>query len=204
MRQLAAELVPGIGQFEFDEQLIEPVYRELEERAVFVESQCFGYFPGYSGPDIVQDLPAAKAFADHYPTLMLAGGIWLKFSFLRLSLKQQQSLAPYHLDGDGSAGLATDSKLGKQFIIRSLINLSSKHQRKLSYLDVDPSQLKLKATGGYQQLDEAVPPRSERTLPIPPRQGNQVSGAVFFANKLLHCGMDEPAGHFVASYGTEL
>jgi hypothetical protein len=38
---------------------------------------------------------------------------------------------------------------------------------------------------------------------IPPRSGSAVHGLVFSSNRVLHSGVDDARGHFVAAYGVE-
>jgi hypothetical protein len=41
------------------------------------------------------------------------------------------------------------------------------------------------------------------TAVIPPRYGASVNGLVFVSNRVLHSGVDDERGHFIAAYGRE-
>lgn len=76
--------------------------------------------------------------------------------------------------------------------------------RTLHYLDVDSSCVELVADGSYVR---AADPRDSRIKhsrrPIPPRSESYVAGLLFAANLVLHSGVDDASGHFVAAYGID-
>ena len=84
------------------------------------------------------------------------------------------------------------------------MNLSSRSERRLHYLDVNPCRVDLIADGSYIR---AADPRglAEYALVavIPPRRGCYVAGLLFAANLVLHSGVDDAGGHFVAAYGID-
>lgn len=45
--------------------------------------------------------------------------------------------------------------------------------------------------------------RHSLTASIPPRRGLTVNGLVFASNRVLHSGVDDSHGHFVAAYGVD-
>ncbi len=129
-----------------------------------------------------------------------------QFNFIRLSLTQQTTDPAYHLDSDAATAVSGDiSTLKHRLVTRLLLNLSSKSDRALHYLDVDPCWVDLVADGSYVR---ATDPRAlaDRTLvaTIPARRGVHVAGLVFAANLVLHSGVDDVAGHFVAAYGIDV
>jgi hypothetical protein len=85
-----------------------------------------------------------------------------------------------------------------------LLNLSSRTERTLHYLDVDSCCVELVANGSYVC---AADPRglADRALTanIPPRRGSHVAGLLFAANLVLHSGVDDASGHFVGAYGVD-
>ncbi len=84
------------------------------------------------------------------------------------------------------------------------LNLSARWGRTVHYLDVDSSCVELVADGSYVRaadpqglMDRAL------TATIPPRSGSYVAGLLFAANLVLHSGVDDVGGHFVAAYGID-
>lgn len=179
---------------------------ELRARAAFDRDRCCGYFPALDGvPGTVGDLPSCREFALGLPAITHAN-IRYSFNFLRLSLIQQSADPAYHLDSDVATALTGDvTTLDRRQVSRLLLNLSARADRILHYLDVDPRSVELIVDGSYvraadprQLLDRA------RTVTIPRRRGAIVHGIVFVANRVLHSGVDDARGHFVAAYGAEL
>ena len=74
----------------------------------------------------------------------------------------------------------------------------------MHFLDVDPYCVDLLSDGSYVR---AADPRGfmerARTLVIPARSGSRVAGLLFAANFVLHSGVDDAGGHFVAAYGID-
>ena len=48
--------------------------------------------------------------------------------------------------------------------------------------------------------DPASLERFARSVAIPRRQGASVAGLMFVSNLVLHSGVDDPSGHFLAAY----
>ena len=178
---------------------------ELSARAAMDRDGCCGYFPALEGTDGIDcDLPACHAFATSLPVIN-HGGTEYRFNFLRLSSRRQSVDPAYHLDSDAATALSGDlATLGRRRVQRLLLNLSSRNERTLHYLDVDSSCVELVADGSYVR---AADPRglADRALTatIPPRSGSYVAGLLFAANLVLHSGVDEAGGHFVAAYGID-
>jgi hypothetical protein len=87
---------------------------------------------------------------------------------------------------------------------RLLLNLSDAVVRSLQYLDVDPDDAPMERQGGYVGLAEGIYVDSRSLqVSIPPRCGEATYGAAFVANRVLHSGVDDVRGHFVAAYGYE-
>jgi hypothetical protein len=176
---------------------------ELGAHAASDPDKCCGYFPALHGvPGIHSDLPACRAFATRLP-LIRHGGAGYRFNFLRLSLMRQSADPAYHLDSDAATALSGDlATLEQRRVMRLLLNLSSRRERTLHYLDVDPWCVELTADGSYVR---AAHPRelSTRALTavVQARCGSRVAGLVFAANLVLHSGVDNADGHFVAAYG---
>ena len=88
--------------------------------------------------------------------------------------------------------------------MRLLLNLSTRSSRTLHYLDVDPWSVKLAAQGSSLCAAGPGALRSRaRVLTIPHRHGSTVRGVAFCSNIVLHSGVDDPHGHFVAAYGID-
>jgi hypothetical protein len=199
-RPVAVELyLPGLADSSADVEL------ELGARAALDRDGCCGYFPALEGVDGMDcDLPACRAFAVGLPVIAYDGAEY-RFNFLRLSLRQQSVDPAYHLDSDAATALSGDIRtLRQRRVSRLLLNLSTRAARTFHYLDVDSSSVELVADGSYvcaaepQGLaDQAV------TATIPPRGGSYVAGLLFAANWVLHSGVNDASGHFVAAYGID-
>jgi hypothetical protein len=179
--------------------------QELRLRARHDADNCCGYFPALAGTDgITSDLPACRTFADEIPQITHGGSVY-SFSFLRLSLVQQSSRPEFHLDSDAATALTGDVEtLGRRRVSRMVLNLSPTANRSVHYLDVDRGSIALVVRGGCVRISEDDTPR-ERVLTavIPPRDGASVHGLVFLSNRVLHSGVDDATGHFIAAYGME-
>jgi hypothetical protein len=179
---------------------------ELAARAALDRDRCCGYFPALEGVHGVDcDLPACHAFARDLPVINY-GGTEFRFNFLRLSLKQQSVDPAYHLDSDAATALSGDvTTLRQRRVERLLLNLSSRNERTLHYLDVDSSCVELVADGSYvRAADPCGLAEHALTANIPPRHGSHVAGLLFAANLVLHSGVDDVNGHFVGAYGLEV
>ena len=87
---------------------------------------------------------------------------------------------------------------------RLLLNLSSRSERALRYLDVDSSCVDLVAEGSYVRVaDPQGFVDHSLVVNIAPRRGSHVGGPLFAANLVLHSGVDDVSGHFVGAYGIE-
>lgn len=203
MRALKYSARPICTAFELDEHLglIEAAHDELEERAVFDRDLCMGYFPAIQGQGESADLPHCRELAESLPHIQISNGLPLGFDWLRLSLKKQPKKAPYHLDLSRGTGMS--SVEGAKRITRLLLNFSPDFSRKIGYLVVDPLDAPLKADNGFRIYDGDPPSRAARTLIIPPRQRGMVFGAIIEVTNVLHSGIEEEDGHFLASYSTE-
>jgi hypothetical protein len=183
---------------------LEQVRLELTAKAQADSNKCFGYFPGMKlKANLDFDLPESAKLEASAPTLKLNDKL-LHFNFVRLSLVKQSANSPYHLDSDAATALTGDtSTISKRLVWRLLLNLSDQHARTLSYLDLDPSSVKLETSGGYIHCADTTPEDTIRRIAIPPRQDGQVHGVLFCASRVLHTGQDDEHGHFVAGYGCE-
>jgi hypothetical protein len=179
--------------------------KELRSRARYDVDKCCGYFPALQGTDgIVSDLPVCQMFAAELPRITHNELVY-DFNFLRVSLVQQSSKPEFHLDSDATTALTGDAAtLRGRHVLRMVLNLSAVSRRRLHYLDIDPWSIELEARGGYvraarmEWLDDDVV-----TAVIPPRRGGSVHGLVFVSNRVLHSGVDDESGHFIAAYGME-
>jgi hypothetical protein len=197
---VAVELhLPGLGKRLATAEL------ELGARANADGDRCCGYFPALRGVEGIDcDLPACRAFAASLP-LIECDGTRYRFNFLRLSLRRQSTDPAYHLDSDAATALSGDVRtLGRRRIERLLLNLSSRSERTLHYLDVDSDTVELLACGSYVRaanpggLDDYA-----CSAKIPRRRGALVAGLRFAANVVLHSGVDDLSGHFIGAYGRE-
>ena len=152
----------------------------------------------------MSDLPACRTFAAGVPQITHDGSAY-HFNFLRLSLVQQSSEPQFHLDSDAATALTGDAEtLHRRHVLRMVLNLSATDDRALHYLDVDPASTRLTARGGYVRVARMEALRAEvLTAVIPPRHGASVHGLVFASNRVLHSGLDDESGHFIAAYGRE-
>lgn len=124
---------------------------------------------------------------------------------LRLSLVAQSTDPAYHLDTDADTALTGEvGLLSQRRILRLLLNLSARSDRTLHYVDVDPWSVDLAAKGSYLCVAHPAALRPyARVLTVPCRCVSTVHGVVFPSNLVLHSGLDDLHGHFVAAYGTE-
>jgi hypothetical protein len=178
---------------------------ELRDRALVDRDRCCGYFPTLDGvPGIVTDLPACAEFAIRLPEINCSAALY-RFNFLRLSLVQQSANAAYHLDSDADTAITGEvARLGERRIMRLLLNLHPDSDRAVHYLDLDPSSIELAVEGSYLGVaDPAAVQPYARVLRIPRRRGATVHGIAFASNLVLHSGVDDIRGHFVAAYGIE-
>jgi hypothetical protein len=200
-RPVAVEIyVPGLAESSTDAEL------ELRARAALDQDGCCGYFPALEGVDGIDcDLPACRSFARSLPVIDY-GGTAYRFNFLRLSLKQQSVDPAYHLDSDAATALSGDvTTIGRRRVERLLLNLSARGARTLHYLDVDSSCVELVADGSYvRAADPGGLADQALTATIAPRSGSYVAGLLFAANLVLHSGVDDLSGHFVAAYGIDV
>lgn len=174
-------------------------------RALTDPNRCCGYFPELAGAAaIISDLPACRAFAARLPQVR-HGRDRYQFNFLRLSLVQQSADASYHLDSDAAIALTGDvATINGREIRRRLLNLSAHGERRLHYLDLDPDSVELAVDGSYVRVADPEAVRGHGVIAtIPRRRGSTVHGLVFTSNRVLHSGVDDEHGHFVAAYGIE-
>lgn len=178
---------------------------ELRTRALVDRDRCCGYFPTLEGaPGILSDLQACRDFAARLPQITSTGVVY-RFNFLRLSLVPQSTDPAYHLDSDAHTAITGDvARLSQRRIMRLLLNLSARSDRMLHYLDLDPWSVDLAAEGSYLCAAQpaAVRPYA-RAMRIPCRCGSTVHGVAFQSNVVLHSGVDDLHGHFVAAYGID-
>jgi hypothetical protein len=191
--------IPGLAE------MADAAERELRTYARMDRDRCCGYFPSLGGvAGMVTDLPACIAFARWLPRISYARATY-PFSFLRLSLVQQSVDPAFHLDSDAATALTGEvTDLADRRVLRLLINLSTRGERALHYLDVAPESVPLEVEGSYVRA--AHPERlrrSARVATIARRSGSSARGLAFTANLVLHSGVDGARGHFVAAYGTE-
>jgi hypothetical protein len=181
------------------------VERELRLRARHDVDRCCGYFPALAGTDgIVSDLPACRKFAAEVPQIVHAGTVY-HFNFLRLSLVQQSCEPAFHLDTDADTAITGDVEtLHRRQVRRLVLNLSPISRRTLHYLDVDVRSTRLEVHDGYVRVagTEGLGGH-EFTAVIPPRDEVSVHGLIFVSNRVLHSGVDDHSGHFIAAYGME-
>ncbi len=179
--------------------------RELRDRASQDRDRCCGYFPALKGiKGIDSNLPACRAFATNHPVIR-HGGTEYRHNFLRLSLKRQSVDPAYHLDSDAATALSGDvTTFRRRRVERLLLNLSASSERTLHYLDVDSACVDLVADGPYVRAADPMGLADYAlTATIPPRRGSHVAGVLFAANLVLHSGVDDANGHFVAAYGLD-
>lgn len=206
MRGLSSEFTPQLVEVALPcpEDAITAVQQELTDKAETDTDKCWGYFPAMANRSgIDTTLPVSQTFVDNVPNLTMNGRI-LNFNFLRLSLVEQSSDAPYHLDSDAATALTGDtSTIAKRLVWRLLLNLGT-HNRTLSYLDVDPFSVELDSTDGYINCPaEYVTSDITNAVVLAPRMGRLVNGVLFCSSRVLHTGKDDEYGHFVAGYGVE-
>lgn len=176
---------------------------ELRNKAEQDPNKCWGYFPDLGSKDGIDSaLPDSQAYAFEASRLAANARV-LTFNFLRLSLIEQQSAFPFHLDSDATTALTGERPHTGKAVWRLLINVSDRHSRNLSYLDVNPDSLELETRRGYTHYPHTLGDLAVTTIAIPPREGSEASGVLFCASRVLHTGRDDEKGHFVAGYGCE-
>jgi hypothetical protein len=178
---------------------------ELRTGASTDPDSCCGYFPALAGNGgIISDLPACHAFAARFPHIW-HGAHRYEFNFLRLSLVRQSADASYHLDSDAATALTGDvATIDRRQVRRLLLNLSAHSDRSLHYLNLDPASVELAVDGSYIRAADPEALRGYGLIAtIPRRFGSTVHGLMFASNLVLHSGVDDDHGHFVAAYGIE-
>jgi hypothetical protein len=205
--RLAADHHPVAVTFDLPglPQSLTEVESELGARAARDRNGCYGYFPALEGaPGIDSNLPACLSFGTRWPSITHRGTEYL-FNFIRLSLMQQSSEPAFHLDSDAATALGgVVATLRQRRVARLLLNLSSRSGRTLHYLDVDPYSVELISEESYVRAAEPSGlVEHEFVMVIPPRRGSRVSGLAFTSNLVLHSGVDDAHGHFVAAYGMD-
>lgn len=186
-------------------QLVSDVQNELTAKAKTDKNKCWGYFPAMKDKaSIDTKLPISRRFAQSVPELRV-NEFDMNFNFVRLSLVKQTGDSPFHLDTDAATALTGNAAtLSKRLVWRLLINLSDKHPRTLSYLDIDSSKITLVDDDGYVHCDKKLVTKDViRRIAVAPRRDNHVSGVLFCASRVLHTGQDDKFGHFVSGYGYE-
>ena len=184
---------------------IPEVETELGARAGLDQNRCCGYFPALRGVRGIDcNLPACRAFRERVPSIEHCGAKY-QFNFIRLSLIQQSVDPAFHLDSDAATALSGDvSTIKRRRVARLLLNLHSQSGRALHFLDVDPNCVELTSDGSYvRAADPRALIKREMTAVIPARSGSRISGLLFPANRVLHSGVDDDGGHFVAAYGID-
>jgi hypothetical protein len=119
---------------------------------------------------------------------------------------QQTAHASYHLDSDAATALTGDvATINHREIRRLLLNLSTRSDRSLHYLNLDPDSVELAVDGSYVRVaDPETLRRYSLIATIPRRDGFTVHGLVSASNQVLHSGVDDEHGHFIAAYGIEI
>jgi hypothetical protein len=207
IRRLDAHVRPTHVELECPIEVgdINAVEHELRAWAQVDRDGCRGYFPALGSlPGIHSDLPACRLFAARFPLVKHAGEEY-RFNFVRLSLLAQSVEPAYHLDSDAASAVGGDlATLRRRRVRRVLLNLSSQAERTLHYLDVDPFSVELACEGSYvRAVDPAGLHVYARSAVIPARRGTSIAGLLFVSNQVLHSGVDDANGHFVAAYGAE-
>ena len=208
VRRLPPDRHPVAVEFRIPDlpEVVDSAEAELRSGALEDRDRCRGYFPSLAGTNgIVTDLPASASFAARFPRIVCSG-VTHRFNFLRLSLAQQSLIPEFHLDSDADTAITGEvSSLGHRQIRRVLLNLSEHGGRALHYLDVDPWSIGLEADGSYVRVVDAAGLRDRtRVVTIPRRSGPTVHGLAFASNLVLHSGVDDAHGHFVAAYGIDV
>lgn len=180
--------------------LITNAETELKKFAENDTNKCWGYFPALKEKN--RNLNECKKFHDALPKITQNNKV-LDLNFVRLSLIQQKGDSPYHMDSDSKTALTGDTAtIDSRLVWRLLLNFSSEHSRTLGYLDLDTSSITLTTEGGYIHYTGDTA-EFERSVVIPPRTKNEITGVLFCASRVLHTGKDDEFGHFVAGYGSE-
>jgi hypothetical protein len=207
-RRLAPRLHPVAVEVDLPPFLAERASRvesELSARAALDRDRCWGYFPALrSVRGLEGELPACHAFASSLPRIR-HGGADYSFNFLRLSLTPQSVDPAYHLDSDADTALTGDvTTLKERRVTRLLLTLSSRSERAVHYLNIDPASVDLAVDGSYIRVADPSPLAGHGlTAIIAARRDSHVAGLLFAANLVLHSGVDGAHGHFVAAYGID-
>jgi hypothetical protein len=161
----------------------------------------WGYLLGVDGPDVRVALPLASRLDD----LLREQAVPPEYSlsFLKTSAgRAPETSEGVHYDGfhlDTHPEIVDDS--GPE-LARVLINLAPE-RRTLRIAKTDRFELAARGLpihrGDYQVVD--LPDDVETgTIDIPPIEDGRVHALQFFASVIPHVGVDNGAGHFLASY----
>ena len=173
---------------------------ELGAVAQLETDRCWGYFR----PEDAQLSPSAAEFAEEMDVITI-DGVEYPFSFLRLSLQAQPANVPgsLHIDATSAAGMG-DYQDGVE-VWRVLLNLSTEHQRAVSYTTqspFDPSLTLVEADQLRTSTDFNQIFKTE--IVMPPRVGNIAHAVTLCASHILHGGNDTEDGHYLAAFGKEI
>ncbi|MCW1908414.1 MAG: hypothetical protein KIH63_003685 [Candidatus Saccharibacteria bacterium] len=196
MKKVDVRYLPFAVEGTFDDDLVALAGEELAYRAALDPFRSAGYFPGFAPDD---ELEACIAFAQRYPQIEVAGHD-MGFSFLRLSLGAQSSLAAFHLDGNAQVGFTEDVDPSRE-AWRAIFNLSSTTPKFFGYSQASPWEMTMSVENGYFRVEQGIE-LAEEMLEMPKRSGQHSSGVVACVTQLLHVGKVSHQGEFIVSYGT--
>lgn len=175
------------------------LYRHEQERS---ENKCiWGFFP-----DLEEDedckyphcLELKKLLDGNFRSVKGLDGK-LDLSFIKMaSGKPPVEFGDLHLD---TKAHSADPESGEH-ILRLILNLGQ-YPRVLKYTELNAEQLcanGVKVIKGEYHPIELPPDIPVRTIQIPKRECDTVSGLLFWASEIPHVGVTDEHGYFIAGY----
>jgi hypothetical protein len=191
-------LPSGIVRYFPDTDLLSGVTDELEFNALSDIDACSVY-SSYANGGSNRGLVLSEKFARQNSALPMNGLEDFSFGFLQLSLFPQKSMHGLYVESNSVSGIGEQTLHSRSW--RAILNLGH-YARKMTYSVQPLSQLELVDVGGLRTCDD-YNTKLVRSLILPPRNSGRVFGLTFCASEVLHGGLDDENGHFIASYGLE-
>ncbi len=178
---------------------LEEIQNYLELRALQENASCWAYMPSQEAADI----KPLQRFVDAN-RLKFVGNSLYELSLLRRSIDPVVALGgvgALHLDSVDSSGLlpSSEARQNEGDLFRLVVNLHPGASRRVGFcfqypgLSLDEYDYGFRATNSYDRARYFE-------LEINPQTGNEFDALEFCASSILHAGLDDKHGHFVALY----
>ncbi|MBI3334197.1 hypothetical protein HYZ97_01815 [Candidatus Pacearchaeota archaeon] len=180
---------------------VQATKNELKCYAEKTKDKLWGYFPGTEEKES-EKYPQTIALARQISVLI--GEDIRQCAFIRLcGGRPETEFGGLHLD---TRSKAAEEEGAKRDILRILVNLHKK-PRKLRYCPLEAEELRKKdikvSTHKYTVVTLPDTVKTE-IIEIPPLTDNSVYVLKFIATRILHVGVNDEHGHFIASFGRHL